>query len=400
MSNTSNTSSKYNISEKYSYVNLNNTNNELSLLEQLSKLDIWEIAVDFKNKKLYHKINLPSMNFDNIKEDIKAKKEKKEKINISNYLDGAYIKEYNIIDTKEIDKYDMYNYYDFDEQIMQKILKQTHNSFILEDPQTKEYIWMFPGAFVNKWNNEFCIHYYTVNSDISRKPFYFKDIVREDGETKKALNVFTEDDKKVWLDKHYTVYSYSIDRVILWSISFAVIYTYKEDKYIKVIYNKEEAPKTYNISHIIEDKGVDIIQIQGAWYIQNIVPYISIAVDDNSDNVSTTWLQSNNLFLYVLPEEVKVIENVVDYIALGDEVYTISMIQWQYYLYKDWLYLRNFSAYYGFKKLDDYIELYTKSHNSDDDIIDVFKLWQYGKVEFLRQEKKQFDLYKLSMKIK
>lgn len=255
---------------------------------------------------------------------------------------------------------------------------------------------MFPRAIVNKWKNKYNIHYDIIKSNISRLPFYFKD----DEYSNNELTIFTEDDKKVGLDKHYTVYAFQIDRVILWDTSFAVLYTYKWDKYIKVIYWYDyDNSKTYNISHIIEDKGVDIIQIWWAWYIYNIVPYVSIAVDDNSDNVNTTWLQANNLFLYVLPEEVKVIENVVDYIALDDEVYTISMMQWQYYLYRNGLYLRNFANYYGFKKIDDYIELYTKSHNSEDNKIDVFKLWKFGKIEFLREEDKKFNLYELSRKV-
>ena len=369
----------------YSYVALHNTDDKIELLEQLSQLEYWEIAIDKKNKILYHKNNIPSLDIKKILPEIKKLKDKG-KIDITNYLKKASIDTYWILDKYEISKENLTKFYNCDN--IPGICDIKQYSFILEDLKTKEYIWMFPNGYFNKWNGEFRIEYSTIKTNISRLPFYFKN---------DKLTVFTEEDRKLKLDKTYTVYNYQIDRVFLWATSFSIIYTNEQDKYITIVYN-DNTIKHYNITKLLESKWVDMINIQETWYIYGVVPYISIAVDDNSDALDTMWFQ-NSLFLYVLPEGVKIIENVIDYFLFNNNIYTISLINWQYYLYRDGVFLRNFATYYGHKLLDDYAELYTRNYASDNNKIDVFKLNKNWNIEYLREEdKRQFNLYDLSMK--
>lgn len=354
----------YKMEEINSYLDIDSNNQSLS--EQLSYLWNNEIAISKKNSLLYYKQNWSNVENKNNKA---SNKKDTDQDKLTKEVEKMWINLFYIIEHKEIETED-------------NVKKDV---FILENIENKEYLWMFSYDLnIVNWKKSY--KYKIIKSNISRMPFYFKD---------KEVKLLTTEDKKNWIEKHYNTYSYQIDRVELWIDDFYILYTLQWNVYLRLLWFSWKSDD-YNISNLLKNKKKEDLQIKWAWYINNNIPYLTIdnEQDDESKKNYSIWLQPNNLFIYINNDKIKVAEDVIDYTDLKNEVYTISMTQWQYYLYKDWLFLKNFKSYYWYKHYWSYIELFIKEF--DDNNINVYKLWQYGKIELLRNEEKKINLYELS----
>jgi len=353
-------------------------NNELSLIENLSKIDLNWIAIDNKNKKLYFKKNNKKINCKEFEYGDKNEEEILSEMEIVNY---------NIIEQKVMNHKEFMNYYSdlvktSDIWFIDFIKRKKFPVFILEDIETKEYLGCFINNCNKKWENNYSLWYKICSSNISRLPFYLKE---------NNIILYTSENNKTNIDNFPQIYDYQIDRVNLGYLNFWILYTLNWFFYIKII-EKSSKSKTYNITDFLLHKKDDIIQLWEFNYINNYIPYFIISLEQEGENIEINWLHNNNFFWYIQNEELKILENVIDYKMFNNDIYTISLIQDHYYLYKNWTFLKNFKFYYGLEKKWNEILLYSKEYDSISWNVSVSKIWKFGQMEFVRDEKKQFNL--------